>query len=72
MLQVVCRLVALLILPVRRASPGMLWVVVSSMVPMVRVTQVMHRVTVGPLCVGGDALGTGGGGRRGGCRGCYE
>ena len=53
---------ALLVLPVRRASPGMLWVVVSSVVPMVRVTQAMHRVTVGPVCVVGDALGTGGGG----------
>ena len=33
---------ALLVLPVRRASPGMLWLVVSSVVPMVRVMQVMH------------------------------
>ena len=47
---------------VRRASPGMLWVVVSSVVPMVRVTQAMHRVTVGPVCVVGDALGTCAGG----------
>ena len=51
-----------LVLPVRRASPGMLWVVVSSVVRMVMVTQAMHRVTVGPVCVVGDALGTGGGG----------
>ena len=51
---------ATLVLPVCRASPGMLWVVLSSLVPMVRVTQAMHRVTVGPVCVLGDALGTGG------------
>ena len=51
-----------LVLPVHRASAGMLWVVVSSTVPMVRVTQAMHRVTVGPVCVIGDALGTGRGG----------
>ena len=53
---------ALLVLPVCRASPGMLWVFVSSVVPMARVTQAMHRVTVGPVCVVGDASGTGGGG----------
>ena len=33
----VCRLVAPLVVPVCRASQGMLWVVVSSVVPMVRV-----------------------------------
>ena len=51
-----------LVLPVRRASPGMLWAVVSSVVLMVRLTQGMHRVTVGPVCAVGDAFGTGGGG----------
>ena len=61
-LQMVCRLVAPLVLPVLRLSPGMLWVMVSSLVPMVRVTQAMQRVTVGPVCAIGDALGTGGGG----------
>ena len=45
---------------------GVLWVVVSSVVPMVRVTQAMHRVTVRPVCAVGDALGTGGGGLEGG------
>ena len=36
--------------------------VVSSVVLMLRVTQAMHRVTVGPVCVVGDGLRTGGGG----------
>ena len=54
---------ALLVLPVRRGSPGMFWVVVSSVVPIVRATQAMHQVTVGPVCVVGNALGTGCGGR---------
>ena len=37
-LQLVCRLQARLVLPVRRVLPGMLWAVVSSVVPMMRVT----------------------------------
>ena len=37
-LQVVCRLVAPLVLSLRRVLPGVLWAVVSSVVPMVRVT----------------------------------
>ena len=37
-LQVVCRLVAPLVLSLRRVLPGLLWAVVSSVVPMVRVT----------------------------------
>ena len=64
--QVVCRLVAPLVLSLRRVVLGVLWVVVSSMVPMVRVTKAMHRVTVRPVCAVGDALGTGGGGLEGG------
>ena len=36
-LQVVCRLVAPLVLSLRRVLPGMLWAVVSSVVPMARV-----------------------------------
>ena len=55
----------------------MLWAAVSSVVPMVRVTQVMHqavappfvsimrvlqRVTVRPVCAVGDATGGGGAG----------
>ena len=51
-----------LVLPVRRVVLGVLWAVVSLVVPMVRVTQAMHRVTVRPACAVGDALGTGGGG----------
>ena len=43
-------------LPVRRVLTGMLWAVVSSVVPMVGVMQAMHQVTVGPLCAVGDAL----------------
>ena len=62
MLQVVCGLVAPLVLSLRRGVLGVLWAVVSSVVPMVRVTQAMHRVTVRPVCAVGDALGTGGGG----------
>ena len=57
-----CRLGEALVLPVRRASPRMLWAVASSVMPIVRVTQAMHRVTVGPVCAVGDASGTGGGG----------
>ena len=45
-LQVVCRLVAPLVLSLRRVLPGLLWAVVSSVVPMARVTL-------------GDALGDG-------------
>ena len=37
---------------------GHVWV--SSVVPMARVTQAMHRVTVKPVCALGDLLGTGG------------
>ena len=37
-LQVVCRLVAPLVLSPRRVLPGVLWAVVSSVVPMARVT----------------------------------
>ena len=66
----VCQLVAPLVLPVRRVSPGSLWAVVSSVVPMVTVARAMHRITVGPVCAVGDALGTGGWGWRGGCRWC--
>ena len=62
MLQVVRRLLAPLVLPVRRVMLGLLWAVVSSVVPMLRVTQAMHRVTVRPVCAVGDVLGTGGGG----------
>ena len=69
-LQVVCPLVAPLVLSLRRVVLGVLWAVVSSVVPMVRVTQAMHRVTVRPVCAVGDALGTGGGGLEGGCRWC--
>ena len=65
-LQVVCRLVAPLVLSLRRVVLGVLWVVVSLVVPMVRVTQAMHRVTVRPVCAVGDVLGTGGGGLEGG------
>ena len=65
-LQVVCRHVAPLVLSLRRVVLGVLWAVVSSVVPMVRVTQAMHRVTVRPVCAVGDALGTGGGGLEGG------
>ena len=62
MLQVVCQPVAPLVLSLRRVVLGVLWAVVSSVVPMVRVTQAMHRVTLRPVCAVGDALGTGGGG----------
>ena len=65
-LQVVCRLVAPLVLSLRRLVLGVLWAVLSSVVPMVRVTQAMHRVTVRPVCAVGDALRTGGGGLEGG------
>ena len=65
-LQVVCRLVAPLVLSLRRVVLGVLWAVVLSVVPMVRVTQAMHRVTVRPVCAVGDALGMGGGGLEGG------
>ena len=65
-LQVVCRLVAPLVLSLRRVLPGVLWAVVSSVVPMARVTWAMHWVTVRPVCAVGDALGTGGGGPEGG------
>ena len=37
-LQVVCRLVVPLVLSLRRVLPGVLWAVVSSVVPMARVT----------------------------------
>ena len=37
-LQVVCRLMAPLVLSLRRVLPGVLWAVVSSVVPMARVT----------------------------------
>ena len=37
-LQVVCRLAAPLVLSLRRVLPGVLWAVVSSVVPMARVT----------------------------------
>ena len=37
---------ARLVLPLRRVVLGVLWAVVSSVVPMVRVTQATHRVTV--------------------------
>ena len=65
-LQVVCRLVAPLVLSLRRVLPGVLWAVVSSVVPMARMTQAMHWVTVRTVCAVGDALGTGGGGQEGG------
>ena len=65
-LQVVCRLVAPLVLSLRRVVLGVLWSVVSLVVPMVRVTQAMHRVAVRPVCAVGDALGTGGWGLEGG------
>ena len=65
-LQVVCKLVAPLVLSLRRVVLGVLWAVVSSVVPMVRVTQAMHRVMVRPVCAVGDALGTGGRGLEGG------
>ena len=61
-LQVVCLLVAPLVLSLRRVLLGVLWAVVSSVVPMARGTQAMHWVTVRPVCAVGDALGTGGGG----------
>ena len=61
-LRVVCRLVAPLVLFLRRVVLGLLWVMVLSVVPMARVTQAMHWVTVRPVCAVGDALGTGGGG----------
>ena len=64
--QVVCRLVAPLVLSLRRVLLGVLWAVVSSVVPMARVTWAMHWVTVRPVCAVGDALGTGGGGPEGG------
>ena len=38
MLQVVCRLVVPLVLSLRRVLPGVLWAVVSLVVPMARVT----------------------------------
>ena len=65
-LQVACRLVAPLVLSLRRVVLGVLWAVVSSVVPMVRVTQAMHRVMVRPVCAVGDAFGTGSGGLEGG------
>ena len=65
-LPVVCWLVAPLVLSLHRVVLGVLWAVVSSVVPMVRVTQAMHRVTVRPVCAVGDALETGGGGLEGG------
>ena len=65
-LQVVCWLVVPLVLSLRRVVLGVLWAVVSSVVPMVRVTQAMHRATVRPVCAVGDALGTGRGGLEGG------
>ena len=51
-----------LVLSLHRVVPGVLWAVVSSVVPMVRVTLAMHWVTVRPVCAVGDALRTGGGG----------
>ena len=65
-LQVVCRLVAPLVLSLRRVVLGVLYAVVLSVVPMVRVTKAMHRVTVRPVCAVGDALGTGAWGAGGG------
>ena len=65
-LQAVCRLVAPLVLSLRSVVLGVLWVVVLSVVPMVRVAQAMHWVTVRPVCAVGDALGTGGGELEGG------
>ena len=65
-LQVVCRLVGPLVLSLCRVVLGVLWAVVLSVVPMVRVTQAMHRVTVRPVRAVGDALGAGGGGLEGG------
>ena len=59
-----------LVLPLRRVLLGVMWAVVSSVVPMVRVMQAMQGVTVRPVSAVGDALGTGCGGRRGGCRWC--
>ena len=61
LLQVVCWLMAPLVLPACRVVLGMLWAEVSSVVPMVRVTEAIHRVTVRPVCAVGDALGKGGG-----------
>ena len=61
-LQVVCRLVAPLVLSLRRVVLGVLWAVVPSVVPMVRVKQAMHWVTVRQVCAVGDALRTGVGG----------
>ena len=61
-----CRLVAPLLLSLRRVVLGVLWAVALSVVPMVRVTQAMHRVTVRLVCAVGDALGTGGRGLEGG------
>ena len=60
MLQVVHQLEAPLVLPLRRVLLGVLWGMVLSVVPMVRVTQAMHLVTVRPVCALGDAPGTGG------------
>ena len=65
-LQVVCQLVAPLVLSLRRVVLGVLWAVVSSVVPMARVTQAMHRVTVRTVCAVGDVLGTGVEGLEGG------
>ena len=65
-LQVVCWLVAPLVLSLRRVVLGVLWAVVLSVVPMVRVTQAMHRVTVRPVCAVGDVLGMCWGGLQGG------
>ena len=53
---------ASLVLSLRKVVLGVLWAVVSSVVPMVRVTQAMHRVTVRPVCAVGDAPGRDGGG----------
>ena len=65
LLQVVCRLVAPLVLSLRRVL-GVLWAVVLSVMPMARVTQAMHRLTVRLVCAVGDGFGTGGGGLEGG------
>ena len=58
-LQVVCGLVAPLVLPVSRVLLGMLWAAVSLVVLMVRVTQAIHRAVAPPLVskVGGVAPG---------------
>ena len=63
-LQVVCRLVAPLVLSLRRVLLGVLWAVVSSAVPMARVTHAMHWVT--SVRAVRDALGMGGGELEGG------